>query len=417
MALILIFIIASLAVLLLLLKRREAALQRRARKLSTLLEFGACFASGQDAAQIMEQTLRAAIRDTGATAGYIMLVNERGNALLTEMAVSMGKEHSFPRDRAWGEGMEGYVAETGKPLVLAREQEPRGQKSVAARSDLHYEGEAALCLPMLESGSTLLHGGVIGVFTLLHHRPGHRFLDEDVDLARMLAGLATMAFVNSRLYEDQQAAFLRSLQALAKTLDAKDPYTQGHSYRVSELCVMLGKKLGVAPEVLHDLRNGALLHDIGKIGIPDLILRKPGPLNAAEFEIMKQHPVIGYEICKPLGLGDEILRLIRNHHEKLDGTGYPDGLKLGELPLPLRIICVADAFDAMSSSRPYRKVLDSQLRNAQLNRFAGTQFDPVVVETLKGMVNSGELDELYKEHWRLQQEEDAEGDISLFEAA
>src|SRR5207249_4748221 len=118
-------------------------------------------------------------------------------------------------------------------------------------------------------------------------------------------------------------------------------------YRVSELCVMISQKLRVAPEIVDELRNGALLHDIGKIGIPDHILTKPARLTEEEFAIMKQHPVIGYEICKPLGLGDAILSLIRNHHEKLDGAGYPDGLKGGELPLPLRIICVADAFDAM----------------------------------------------------------------------
>jgi putative nucleotidyltransferase with HDIG domain len=211
---------------------------------------------------------------------------------------------------------------------------------------------------------------------------------------------------------------------LARTLDAKDAYTQGHSYRVSELCVLMARKLRVAPEIVENLRNGALLHDVGKIGIPDAILCKPGRLTDEEFAIMKQHPVIGYEICQSLGLGEEILMLIRNHHEKLDGTGYPDGLKLNEIPLPLRIICVADAFDAMSSSRPYRKVMDAHIRNEQLNRFAGTQFDPVVVETLKTLLSSGALDELYKEHWQTSTETAAlpndpgsDLDIILFKAA
>jgi len=387
------------------LKQRDDAMQRRERKLSTLLEFGTRFTSGEDAARVMEQTLRGAIRDTDSTAGYIMLLQPGGEELATEVAVSVGEERPIPATVRVGEGVEGYVAETGKPLLLSRaddgERDASGQPR-DARTPMPSAQHATLCIPMIESGQK--RAEVLGVFTLANHRPGSRYVDEDVDLARTLAGLATMALVNSRLYQNLRESFLRSLQVLARTLDAKDAYTQGHSNRVSELCVMIARKLRVDPDAIEDLRNGALLHDVGKIGVPDQVLRKPGRLTDAEFEVMRQHPVIGYEICKPLGLGDGILMLIRNHHEKLDGTGYPDGLRGGELPLPLRIICVADAFDAMSSSRPYRKVMDAAVRNEQLNRFAGTQFDPVVVETLKALLNAGELDDLYRDHWAPQRE-------------
>jgi hypothetical protein len=128
-------------------------------------------------------------------------------------------------------------------------------------------------------------------------------------------------------------------------------------------------------------------------------LLKPGQLTPEEFTALKHYPVIGYDMCKPLGLGEQVLTLIRNHPERLDGTGYPDKLKYGELPLPLRILCVADAFDAMSSYRPYRQVMDTKARQEQLNRFAGTQFDPIVVETLKGLLADGKLESLYQEHW------------------
>ncbi len=397
-------------------KKRDDAMQRRDRKLATLLEFGTRFTSGEDAARVMEQTMRAALRETDATAGYIMLVNPATRELTTELAVNVDEERPFPTRRAFGEGIEGYVAQTGKPLVLGREQQEKGKEAaVAPVAGVRFDGEAALCIPLVEGGAN--GGSVIGVFTLINHLPGSRFLDEDLDLVRTVAGLATMAIVNARLYEDLRASFMSSLQALAKTLDAKDPYTQGHSFRVSELCVMMAKKLRVAPDIVEDLHNGALLHDIGKIGTPDAILRKPGRLTEEEFEIMKQHTVTGYEICKPLGLGEGILTLIRNHHEKLDGTGYPDGLKLGELPLPLRIICVADAFDAMSSSRPYRKVMDSAVRNEQLNRFAGTQFDPIVIETLKSLLVAGDLDELYKDHWNTHEEDAAETAMPLLKVA
>ena len=385
-------------------KKRDDNLQRRDKKLSTLLEFGTRFASGADAARVMEQTLRAAIHNTDATAGYIMLVHSDGDEreLRTEVAVSIGEERALPTARTWGEGLEGYVAETGKMLSLAHKPAKRG-KPAPTETPFRYDAEAALCIPLTEDDPNAQQTNVIGVLTLLNHTPDHPFLDDDVDLARTLAGLVTMAVVNSRLYEDLRESFMRSLHALAKTLESRDAYTQGHSYRVSELCVMVAEKLRVAPDIVENLKNGALLHDVGKIGIPDAILCKPSRLTEEEFAIMQQHPTIGYEICKPLGLSDEILMLIRNHHEKLDGTGYPDGLKLGELPLPLRIICVADAFDAMSSSRPYRKAMDSESRNAQLNRFAGIQFDPVVVETLKGLMAAGLLDELYRDHWEPQE--------------
>lgn len=390
-------------------KGREDALQRRDRKLSSLMELGTRFTNSKDVDRLMEQTLRAAISDTGATAGYIMLMDTTSHELITEVAFSAGENYPFPEMRAAGEGVEGYVAQTGKPLLLSRQRDGGRSAGADLLHAIQYDGEAALCVPLVESAPKGVSGGaaggrMIGTFSLFNHRPGGRFLAEDMELVRTIAGLITMAIVNAQLYQSQHDSFLGSLQVLARTLDAKDPYTQGHSYRVSELCVMIAKKLRIAPEMIDELHNGALLHDIGKIGVPDAVLRKPDRLTDEEFQMMKEHPVIGFEICQPLGLGEGILMLIRNHHEKLDGSGYPDGLKLGELPLLLRIICVADAFDAMSSSRPYRKSMDTHIRNEQLNRFAGTQFDPIIVETLKGLLRNGELDELYKDQWTTPEE-------------
>ena len=404
-----ILVAAAMAATVNIFKRREDDLQRRDRKLSSLMELGTRFTSSKDVDRLMEQTLRVALNDTGATAGYIMLMDTAANELITEVAFSTGEDYPFPEKRAAGEGVEGYVAQTGKPLLLSRQRDAGRSAGADLLPSLNYDGEAALCVPLVESAPRGFDGGggkgrIIGTFSIFNHLPGGRFLDEDMELVRTIAGLTTMAIVNAQLYQSQHDSFVGSLQVLARTLDAKDPYTQGHSYRVSELCVMIARKLRIAPEVIDELRNGALLHDIGKIGVPDAVLRKPERLTDEEFQLMKEHPLIGFEICQPLGLGEGILMLIRNHHEKLDGSGYPDGLKLGELPLLLRIICVADAFDAMSSSRPYRKSMDTHIRNEQLNRFAGTQFDPIIVETLKGLLRNGELDELYKGQWETPEE-------------
>lgn len=402
-------------------KQREDDMQRRGRKLSSLMDLGTRFTSSKDVHRLMEQALHAALGDTGATAGYIMLMDTAVNGLVTEVAFSTGENYPFPAGRAAGEGVEGYVAQTGKPLFLSRQTDTTHSAGADLLPALHYDGEAVLCVPLVESAPAGFSSGgtggrIIGTFSIFNHRPGGRFLAEDMELVRTIAGLATMAIVNAQLYQSQHDSFVGSLQVLARTLDAKDPYTQGHSFRVSELCVMIATKLRIAPEMIDDLRNGALLHDIGKIGIPDAVLQKPERLTEEEFQMMKEHPVIGFEICQPLGLGEGILMLIRNHHEKLDGSGYPDGLKLGELPLLLRIICVADAFDAMSSYRPYRKSMDTQVRNEQLNRFAGTQFDPIIVETLKSLLRNGELDELYKDQWTTPQEAPAQ-ELSLLKVA
>ena len=171
--------------------------------------------------------------------------------------------------------------------------------------------------------------------------------------------------------------------------------------------MLIGQRMGFGAEAMEELRIGTTLHDIGKIGVPDSILNKAGRLTDEEFERMKAHPVIGYEICKPLMLSEGVLMLIRNHHEKLDGSGYPDGLKGGELPLSLRVICVSDAFDAMSSRRPYRNVMDIKVVISELSRGAGIQFDPVVVEMLKDLLQGGHLNPIYLSQWDHLQEKAA----------
>jgi hypothetical protein len=189
------------------------------------------------------------------------------------------------------------------------------------------------------------------VLALVSASGGKGFSADHLETARALAALATITIANVRRHLSLRRSFLRSLQAMARAIDDKVPYMQGHSARVARVCELVAARLDVEPEVADDLVQGALLHEIGKIYVPDHVLLKSGQLTPDEYTILKQYPVIGYEICEPLGLGDDILMLIRNHAERLDGTGYPDGLKFGELPLPLRILSAADAFDAMSSYR------------------------------------------------------------------
>lgn len=181
---------------------------------------------------------------------------------------------------------------------------------------------------------------------------------------------------------ETRSAYLGAIRALAAALDARDPYTAGHSERVSMLSVMIGRIMHLANNELEVLRLGALLHDIGKIGVGDDILRKNGPLTSEEFEQIKRHPTLGARILRQVPFLSPHLPIVELHHERPDGRGYPFGLRADEIPLDARIVHVADAFDAMTSARAYRAARPASMAFAELQRFSGTQFDPACVEAL-----------------------------------
>lgn len=189
-----------------------------------------------------------------------------------------------------------------------------------------------------------------------------------------------------KLYESLQKFEARfqdllrdSVRALVATMAAKDPITCSHLIRVSGFSLILGRALNLSSEQLIQLEIGAMLHDIGKIAIPDKILLKPGPLTAKEFEIMKQHPNKSAEILSKIRALSDVAPIVKYHQERFDGTGYPDGLKGEAIPLLARVTYVVDAFDAMISDRPYRKKMSEKLAFEELNRCAGTQFDKKLV--------------------------------------
>lgn len=173
---------------------------------------------------------------------------------------------------------------------------------------------------------------------------------------------------------------LDSVMALAGTIDAKDPYTRGHSERVRGMSVRIGAKLGFKEEKLESLVSGALLHDIGKIGIRDEILQKKGQLNLEEYRYVQQHTLIGVKIVEGIDFFKDKIAMIRNHHERYDGSGYPDGLVGEVIPLEARIIAVPDAFDAMTSLRPHRRALPLENVLVEMENGKGKQFDPHILE-------------------------------------
>ena len=204
-------------------------------------------------------------------------------------------------------------------------------------------------------------------------------LSTALSLLGMAAQVETLKEENKKISE--QAA-----RTILKALDAKDNYTFGHSMRVAYFSLVTGTEAGLTKDEMYDLELAAIFHDIGKIGTPDAVLNKPSRLSEEEFQIMKKHPENSYEILKDFPMFEKIAQSARLHHERFDGKGYPHGLKGEEIPTAARIILIADTFDAMTSTRPYRKGLPYEVAYEELIQFSGTQFDPHLVKMfIQGM--------------------------------
>jgi HD-GYP domain-containing protein (c-di-GMP phosphodiesterase class II) len=194
-----------------------------------------------------------------------------------------------------------------------------------------------------------------------------------------------------RSANENRELFLGTVKALAAAIDGKDPYTRGHSERVSRFSIAIAQGLGLPDEEIEKIRISALLHDVGKIGIDDKILKKPSALTDEEFAVMKQHPQKGYKIMSQIPAMKEFLPGMYMHHEMINGQGYPQGLKGEEIPLQARIVSVADTFDAMTTDRPYQKAMKFEEALALIKKFVGTRYDDQVVASLVAACDSGQI--------------------------
>jgi len=266
------------------------------------------------------------------------------------------------------------TAKSKKPTLLEDIQ-----KDVRFRGTTKETMQSVLCVPLVVKDQTK---GVLTLYDKATAEPSGKtsFSEDDLKLLSILSNQASIALENASLVEEINELFLNSIKSLAQAIDAKDPYTHGHSERVTADTMAIAEELNFSELEKRDLMISAILHDVGKIGIKENILQKPAPLTDEEKKTFDEHSSIGAKIMSPIQELEDIIPTIRHHHESYNGKGYPDGLRAGKIPFHSRIIAVADTFDAMTSDRPYRKALSDKIARDEVNKLSGIQFDPKVVE-------------------------------------
>lgn len=218
---------------------------------------------------------------------------------------------------------------------------------------------------------------------------GKEYSRFDLNMLQSICNSAGIGLDNARLFRELQTTYLSTVKALVSIIEAKDPYTKGHTERVADYCVSLAKEMKLSKDEIRDIAFGAVLHDIGKLVVYERTLNKPGKLNEDEWKEMKEHPAIGARIIESMEFLAGAVALIRHHHESYDGSGYPDGLSGDDIPLGARIIAVADSFDAMTTDRAYRKALGREIALENLKALSGIRYDPEVIECFVELLEVG----------------------------
>lgn len=341
-------------------------------KMHILMEFSAIINSTLDTSHVRERAIQAATQLLHADAGSLLLVDPDTDELFFEVATGDKGEKLKEIRLKTGEGIAGWVVQNGEAVIINDVQhDPRFFKGADHASS--YETRSMVAVPV-RSGTS-----IIGVLQAVN-KCDMDFTSEDLEMLASLAHQVGPAIENSRMYETMRETFYGISMALAEALEKRDYYTGGHTNRVSAYCMAIGSKLNLEEKEMESLWLASILHDVGKIGVEDRVLQKPGKLDDEEFAVMSRHSEYGSEILSHIKSHRAVIPGVRGHHEKFDGSGYPDQLHGNKIPRVARIIAVADAFDAMTSDRPYRKALSHRQAFAELERCRGTQFDPDVLD-------------------------------------
>jgi len=358
-------------------------LQKKVNQLSSIHEASQAVVSILDLRNILEVAFSLLARLFGFDRLVIFAIDEDEKTLKMLHAsgaeaelIEKIKDYQVPLTRL--NNVLARVASTGVPVIV--EDVEKSSINRENRIIRLFRPQAFVVVPLIAKNK------IIGVLAADKRADRLAASQEDKEYLVSFANNIAIAIENSRLYQDLKKNFVNSIQALAYALEAKDPYTRGHSEIVAQYSVKIARQMGFSEDRIEPLRQTCLLHDIGKIGVVPDILEKHGLPNQDEWQAVRKHPLIGDNIVRPLNLPNPIRSVIRNHHERFDGRGYPDGLVGTQIPVEARIVAVADAYDAMVSSRPYRTAMSPKRALMELERNAGNQFDPEVVRAFRSVI-------------------------------
>jgi putative nucleotidyltransferase with HDIG domain len=348
-------------------------LDDRIKQFSTLHEVGSLLISTLDQGVVRRRAMEAITRLMHAETGSLLLLDEKTRELYFEVALGVkGKKLKEVR-LGMGEGIAGWVAKHGRSLIIP---DVTKDKRFLGKIDEHskFQTRSMICVPVR------IKDKVIGVLQAINRIGAGTFTREDLRVFQLFSNQVAIALDNARLYEEIKETFYATSEALAEAIETRDPYTGGHTKRVLEYSMAIAKELKLNSGVMEILKLSAVLHDIGKIGIEDSILRKDAPLDVDEADTMKAHPQLGVEILKHVPQLKDVIPGMLHHHERVDGLGYPRGFKGGRIPLIAKIISVADTYDAITTTRPYRKGLPPRAALKEIKKYSGKQFDGKVVD-------------------------------------
>jgi putative nucleotidyltransferase with HDIG domain len=352
-------------------------LSRRVTVLKAINNSTRALVSASDTRQVLKKTMRPIVDVLGFDRAIIMLVDERRQFLEYSYAVGESeellgkmKDYRIPLERE--QNLMIRVLKKRRP-VLIRDVKAAGLNP-SNRILTDFEPSSFIICPLITEDR------VIGILAADRKQDQKSLTSADTEFLSIFANNIAAIFQRAQLDEQLQRSYVSSVRALVQAIEEKDTYTRGHSERVAGIVVQVARELGIAESEVEYLRFGSILHDVGKIGIPESIVRSPKPLTDGEYKIIQKHPLKGLEILQHIPFIRDHMYLIRSHHERWDGKGYPEGLRGEEIPLGARIVAIADAFDAMTSSRPYRKGLPPKQAAREIKKGMGTQFSSEVVQ-------------------------------------
>ena len=353
--------------------------------LSALYRMDRAILAQKDIGEVMTMAARLAAQVMKSPSCTIWMLDQREEYLLVKASFGVSEEVLQMLEMLKlrpGEGAAGWSVLEGKPVAIPDVKEDPRLSRLVRVTEVHRVS-SILSAPLTAEGKAF--GAITVAFS-----ESRSFSVENIEFFRGFADQMAIGIRQARTLEHIQGISLETIKALMLALDARDPYTAGHSQRVAEYALAIADQIGIDENQRQILEYTALLHDIGKVGCDERAWRKPGALDDGEVAEMRKHVIVGTQIFKAIRFLAPAVSWIYHHHEHWDGRGYPDGLKGEDIPLPSRILQVADAYDAMTSSRPYRSAMERSEAVKELERNSGSQFDPVLAKAWLGLLRGGE---------------------------